>query len=340
MELAITPLDPADPAAVDEVLALMTAARAVDVPDMPPPCRHWLVGALTFQRRYSRAENYVARSGGQIVGFLVLALPLKENLENSDIYDLIVHPDHRRRGIGRALYAYALERLRAEGRKRTVGMAVATLPGGPQRDGAGGAFAAAMGAKNALGEVRRRLDLSTVDEDVLKVQLDEAWQRADGYTLVQWGQQVPDEYAADVGYLDGRMITDAPMGDIKWEPETVDVARIREGEDRCAAMRIRMYSTGAVHAATNRLVAFTTIGFEESTPYHGMQWITIVDPDHRGHRLGIIVKIENLRYTRTHEPQLTTIDTWNAAVNKHMIAINEAMGFRSIDLWENWQHEF
>ncbi|HZN19857.1 MAG TPA: GNAT family N-acetyltransferase [Micromonosporaceae bacterium] len=340
MELAITPLDVTDPTAVDEVFALMTAARAADVPDMPPPCRHWLAGALTFPRTYSRLENYVTRADGRTVGFLSLAFPLKENLENSDIYDLIVHPDYRRRGIGRALYAYAVERLRADGRKRTVGMTVATLPGGPQRDGAGGAFAVAMGAKNALGEVRRRLDLSTVDEDALKVQLAEAWQRADGYTLVQWRERAPDEYAADVGYLDGRMITDAPMGDIKWEPETVDVARVREGEARCSAMKIRMYSTGVVHAATNRMVAFTTIGFEESTPTHGMQWITIVDPDHRGHRLGIIVKIENLRYARAHEPGVTTVDTWNAAVNKHMIAINEAMGFRPVDLWENWQHEF
>ena len=38
-----------------------------------------------------------------------------------------------------------------------------------------------------------------------------------------------------------------------------------------------------------------------------------------------------------HEPQVRVIDTWNAAVNEHMIAINEAMGFRAVDAWVNWQ---
>ncbi|HET8681235.1 MAG TPA: GNAT family N-acetyltransferase, partial [Micromonosporaceae bacterium] len=150
MELAINPLDTTDSTTLDQVHALMTAARAVDVPDMPPPCRHWLAGGLSFPRTYSRLENYVTWADGRTVGFLSLAFPLKENLENSDVYDLIVHPGYRRRGIGRALYAHALERLQADGRKRTVAMTVATLPGGPQRDAAGGAFATAMGAKNAL----------------------------------------------------------------------------------------------------------------------------------------------------------------------------------------------
>jgi len=31
------------------------------------------------------------------------------------------------------------------------------------------------------------------------------------------------------------------------------------------------------------------------------------------------------------------VTTWNAASNAHMIAINEAMGFRPIDLWCDWQ---
>ena len=33
------------------------------------------------------------------------------------------------------------------------------------------------------------------------------------------------------------------------------------------------------------------------------------------------------------------IDTWNAAENKPMIAINEAIGFRAVDGWVDWQHD-
>lgn len=73
--------------------------------------------------------------------------------------------------------------------------------------------------------------------------------------------------------------------------------------------------------------------------HHAWQHITIVDPAHRGHRLGMWVKLANLRYTRGEEPALRNIDTWNAATNSHMIAINEALGFRAVEGWAEYQHE-
>ena len=60
---------------------------------------------------------------------------------------------------------------------------------------------------------------------------------------------------------------------------------------------------------------------------------------HRGHRLGLLVKIENVRHTLGSERDLRYIDTWNAAENTHMIAINEAIGFRAVDAWVDWQLE-
>jgi GNAT superfamily N-acetyltransferase len=339
MELAITALDPADDAAIDEAIRLLDAARRADLPDLPEPCRHWLAGALRFPRKTSRVAAFVAHSGDTMVGYMLMWLPVVDNLENSDL-EITVHPEYRRRGIGRAMHAYAIEFLKADGRKRTTGMTVETLPGRPERDGAGAAFAAAMGASNALGEVRRRLDLSTVDSEMLDKMLAEAKDRAAGYRVVRWRDRVPHEYAADVAYLDSRMITDAPLGDIKWEPEKIDVERIREGEDQRLMQGIRSYSTGIVHEESGRLVSLTAIGTEKSVFDHGWQWITIVEPNHRGHRLGTIAKIENLWYALEHEPGFKVIDTWNAAVNKHMIQINEAMGFRAVDSWVNWQLEF
>jgi hypothetical protein len=72
---------------------------------------------------------------------------------------------------------------------------------------------------------------------------------------------------------------------------------------------------------------------------HVGQGITLVDPAHRGHRLGLWTKIENLRYAIDELPGMRYIDTWNATVNAHMIAINERMGFRPVDAWYDWQLE-
>jgi RimJ/RimL family protein N-acetyltransferase len=71
--------------------------------------------------------------------------------------------------------------------------------------------------------------------------------------------------------------------------------------------------------------------------HHGWQQITIVDPAHRGHRLGIIAKLENLAYAREGTPALQQVDTSNAAANTHMIAINEQIGFRPLDQWVGWR---
>ena len=338
MQPEIIPLDPADQAAVEAVQALRVAVDAVDLPDFPPPCPYAFRGELTFPRTTKRTERLVARHGGEAVGYLSLELPLRENLDNVEV-ELSVHPEHRRRGIGRALYARLLDRMRELGRFRYAAGTVEALPGGPARGVAGRRFATAVGAKPALDEVRRRLELSALDQPALESMLAEAQAEAAGYQVVTWRGRTPDEYAADAGYLDGRLVSDAPMGELQWDAPQVDVARLREVEAAQAASRWRIFSAGAVHQPTGRLVALTTIGGQESTPWHAYQWITLVDPPHRGHRLGALVKVENLRYALRHQPELRVIDTWNAAVNRHMISINEAMGFRPVDAWVNWQQE-
>jgi GNAT superfamily N-acetyltransferase len=330
MEPDLAPLDPADGATVDAVLAVLREATVADVPGFPPPCPYAFRARTAHQQASQRREFVVARLDGAVAGLLELDLPMRDNLDNAEA-ELTVHPAYRRRGIGRAMHAHLTERLRELGRKRYTCISLA--------DGAGAAFATAVGAKVAQDDVRRRLDLTTVDEANLSAMERAAVRKSAGYDLVSWRDRIPDEYVADVAYLIGRFNTDAPMGDLRVEPEQLDTARLREQEESNARARRRVYCGGAVHATSGRMVALTTIAVARSTPRHAFQWITLVDPAHRGKRLGALTKVGNLRFTREHEPELTTVDTWNAAVNTHMIAINEQMGFRTADYWSNWQQE-
>jgi GNAT superfamily N-acetyltransferase len=338
MRPEITPLETADESTVEAVLTLLTAAGAADVPDFPPPCPYAFRGDLRHPVSDKRKERFVARVGGEPAGSLVLVLPQLEDREEAGV-ELCVHPAYRRRGIGRALYAYARDRLRELGRKVCLGYAVETLPGGPSRSIAGGRFAAAMGAKPAQEDVRRRLDLAAVDDAGLAALRDEAAGRATGYQVVSWRDRVPEPYAADAAYLDGGLVTDSPQGDRHREPPRMDVARLREREDSLAAAGRRVYSVGAVHVDSGRLVAMTDLALERTSPWHAWQWITLVEPRHRGRRLGALVKAENLRRVREHEPDLRVVDAWNAAANQPMIAVNDAMGFRPVDRWVNWQQD-
>jgi hypothetical protein len=63
-------------------------------------------------------------------------------------------------------------------------------------------------------------------------------------------------------------------------------------------------------------------------PEIGDQHDTAVVQSHRGHRLGVLVKADMVRWLAEEEPQLATIDTWNAESNDHMIFVNEVLGYR------------
>jgi hypothetical protein len=147
----------------------------------------------------------------------------------------------------------------------------------------------------------------------------------------------PHPYIDHVAYLDSRFMADAPLGDLDWEPENVDAERVRQDEQRRLDQGVGRYHAGAVHEASDRLVAWTNLTGAHDSPTHLWQNITIVDPPHRGHRLGMIVKLENLRRARAARPELTAIDTFNASSNEYMLSINRTMGFRPVDTWIQWQ---
>ncbi|MEV4841967.1 GNAT family N-acetyltransferase [Micromonospora matsumotoense] len=211
------------------------------------------------------------------------------------------------------------------------------MPGGPGGELAGAAFAAALGAKAALVDVRRRLDVAALDRRRLAALLADARSAAAGYRTVRWRDLPPEEYLADVAYLEGRLLADAPMGDLEWEPEQVDAERIRGIERALDARGVRRYSVAAVHEASGRLVGWSLLSLAANTTRHAWQQITIVDPAHRGHRLGLLCKAENLAHTLAYEPELQVIDTYNAAANSHMITINEQLGFRPAAGSTEWQ---
>nr|MDT0660248.1 GNAT family N-acetyltransferase [Micromonospora sp. DSM 115978] len=336
MDLAVTALDPADPVGSEHAFEIKAASMAVDVPDFPPVCRQYFFGNLRHPMPGDRPQYALAHLDGVPVGLLEVELPQLENTDNAPI-DIHVVPEFRGRGVGRALYDHAVGMIRGLGRKRVFGMTVTALPDGPTRDEPGTRFAKALGMKSALVDVRRRLETDRLDEAELDRLLAASWAKAVGYSVIRWYGAAPPEYVDDVAYLDSRLLADAPMGDLEWEPDKTDAARVRAIEAARDARGRRSYHTGVRHDASDRLVAWTTIDVNGSHRWHAFQQITLVEPEHRGHRLGTIVKIENLRHAMAGEPELRAIDTWNAAENQHMISINEAIGFRTRDGWHNWQ---
>ena len=69
----------------------------------------------------------------------------------------------------------------------------------------------------------------------------------------------------------------------------------------------------------------------------GWQGDTLVHGDHRGHRLGMLVKVANLEAMAAERPSTRRVHTWNAGENQWMLAINVALGFRRVATEGAWQ---
>jgi GNAT superfamily N-acetyltransferase len=341
MSLQITPVTADDSTSIDQFLAAETALHKHETPAFPPPTRRRLDSMFSHPWPGSVMERYVALDAGEIVGYASVEHYTEDNLDKAHV-EVAVIPAYRRRGFGRELLAFVEDRARELGKKTISSHSAWTLPelglSAPDEDGP--AFARAMGYRDTLPEVNRVLKLSSVDESVLDEMLAHARAKAGGYRLIQWNDPTPEEIVHDIAYLDGRLIADAPMGDTGWEPFNVDADRVRRTEAAILSRGRSSYHSGMVHEETGRVVAWTTINAEEDCDWHGWQQITIVDPDHRGHRLGALVKVENLRWFREQNPKVTVIDTFNAAENSYMISINEQMGFRPQYAFQNWRKDF
>ncbi|MGZ4469765.1 MAG: GNAT family N-acetyltransferase, partial [Nocardioidaceae bacterium] len=68
----------------------------------------------------------------------------------------------------------------------------------------------------------------------------------------------------------------------------------------------------------------------EHDPDNAYQWATMVARGHRGHRLGMAVKVANLRALAERQPEVPQVVTTNAETNAWMVAINDRLGFRPV----------
>ena len=109
------------------------------------------------------------------------------------------------------------------------------------------------------------------------------------------------------------------------EPSAWTAVRVRHSEQTLIDHGLSVYSVAARYDAIGDLAALSQIITEAEAPDSALQQVTAVLPGHRGHRLGLLVKIDMLDLTG-REPAVRHFLTGNAGANAHMIAINEQLG--------------
>ncbi|HEY0937322.1 MAG TPA: GNAT family N-acetyltransferase [Trebonia sp.] len=311
------PADPADQTATAACFDVLKAADEADDPLGPPMSLRRLRGWLEYPPMPAEIWTCGDEAGGAVTGWYHLLLPDRENRDLGYL-QITVPPAARRNGTGTALLRHAAGRAAASGRSR--------LSGDVFQDSAGAAFAAGTGAEPGLVEARRVLVLSQIPAGRVALLRERAERAAAGYSLVSWDGRTPDEYLARAASVENAM-ADAPHQPGE-EPEVWDAARFREQvDDRRERQGRHVYTLAALHAASGEMAAVTAVETDPDNPGWGYQHLTAVTREHRGNRLGLLVKTAMLGWLAAAEPGLERIMTGNAAVNRHMIAINQELGY-------------
>ncbi len=317
-------------AAVESVLATLNAAVTVDLPDDPPwrldSFREYLAITMPGERRIS----WVAEStpGGTAHGEETLGHASILLLDDIGVLEVTVHPDARRKGIGRELVAAATRRAFAEG---FMSLGVEVIGDTPAV-----AFYESLGFRCAFVEIRNVLNMSTVD-----------WQRLDrmahgvgsGYRLEYYPGGPPEELYEE--YAEAKEVTRGHYdpGDLELRPSSYDAERLRASIGTLHARGLKPYIVLGIHEQTGKVAGLTEVVIPAQRPSRADQYDTVIVPAHRGYGLGRALKARMLFELRSAEPQLLEVQTWNAYENEPLLKVNAELGFQPDRRWMEYEVE-
>lgn len=311
-------IDVHDDAQVRDWFAAEETVLAHDRPDALGRTWEALLNSWREPSRYYRREPLAAVVDGRTVGIAELGFSLEDNTHLADL-EISVLPGHRRRGIGRALHDEATRRRRTHGRGSACGELYLVGDDTGPLD-----FARALGWASVHVEDHLRLDLPVPPERLAAL----AARTESGYEIVTWRGRCPDEYVEAYLAMRTQMNHDVPTGDLDVEPVDMTLERLRHGEERTAR------SSDSVVAAARRddgVLGGYSVVFLAHGVDHAIQDDTLVMPEHRGHHLGLALKLATLRVLAAEHPERVSLHTWTDPENRAMYSTNTGFGYRPVE---------
>jgi GNAT superfamily N-acetyltransferase len=278
---------------------------------------------------------WVIRVGDQIIGRAGIDFPLEEG-SNVGYWLVEILRDFHGQGIGSAAYAVVEQAARDQG--RTVLQSWAEHPDAP-----GPRLASPTGFGEipndhaarfyqrhgyTLEQVERKstFDL-TGDLTLVKELLAQAQAASEGYRVAHWTLPTPAEYVDGFAWAKSRMSTDAPAAALEFDEQIWDAERVARSDQRHIEAGATFWVTAAIHEASGTVAAFNELCIYSDPEATTAQEDTLVLKEHRGHRLGLLIKAAGILNWREIAPRSPKILTYNAEENRPMLEINEQLGF-------------
>jgi GNAT superfamily N-acetyltransferase len=272
----------------------------------------------------NRVILLAAYADGVMVGSALTFEPLEDNTHMGAL-EVYVPPEHRRRGVGSALLARAEELVVAGGRTTLIADVRVPL----DEDGPDRAWAEARGYAVANVDTVKVVDLAAT-ADLLPSLEARAAERLGDYRLEWWTEPAPEERLPSLAAAMSLFLGEIPLGDLDIRPQAWTPERLRVREARHAAQR-REYLTVVALTPSDQVAGYTNLGVSPHAPRLADIGDTLVLPDHRGHRLGLAMKVLLHQQVRARHPGVRLIATGNATTNRWMNDVNEQLGYRPVD---------
>ncbi|MEV8253573.1 GNAT family N-acetyltransferase [Rhodoglobus sp. NPDC076762] len=296
---------------------------------------------------FEERRMLVARDQGRIVGRGDYTTTLGEDADTAWIH-ASVHPDYRRRGVGSRLLS-ELETIAIDAGKRKVHVYVPTLPsdgdliaaptgyGAVPRDAAGTLF---LQKHRYTFEQIERVSRLPLPVPGLHSLVDDAIKRCSrDYAVHEWAGPCPEKWRDDLALLYTRMSTDEPSAGLEPPEDVWTAERVAAQDQRLLDSTATAVYAAIEHVASGELVAYTSLIVPQQLELAVLQDNTIVLGEHRGHRLGNLLKVLNLAHLERVAPGHPSVITYNAEENRPMLSVNEAVGFVPIGYESAWKKE-
>jgi GNAT superfamily N-acetyltransferase len=298
----------------EPVVAVLNAAFP-DYGWTVPELKHWDDGwdhDALFKRRV------VAEEAGTVLGYSETFHSRGQFVAENYVLELVVTPPARQRGIGATLYEAAIAILR----ERRAHWA---RNGVKESEAGGVAFAKRIGAVELRREWESRLDVASFDPSPFAAAPRRAAEAGVRITTLA-DELKTDPNAVRRAYeLHETARLDVPSIDPPtpgpYERFEDDVLRSPYALPEAHFLAIR----------DGRYVAECSMGKEGTVPDVIYQHLTGVLRDERGKGIATALKLCTIEYAR--RAGLREIRTWNASINRPMLAINEALGFAKQPAW-------
>ncbi len=157
-------------------------------------------------------------------------------------------------------------------------------------------------------------------------------QRIDpNYEVVAWEAPCPDEYVDGLAELRGMFNDEAPSGHLPVIHQNYDRERLREDEHNHREQGETSLIAAAIHILSRVVAGYSEVNVPLDEPALSYQGVTLVRPEHRGHGLGLRLKLANIENILSSQYPVGEVLTMNAADNAQMIRVNELLGMRLLD---------